>query len=82
MFFHVLLDGGEWSSSLTGLVSTSDIIVQIRGWVNHTIGFDPMKRGFARSGKRNNHSAVVQPVSCSLYRTKCIGNGSTGESYV
>jgi hypothetical protein len=66
MFFHVLLDGGEWSSSLTGLVSTSDIIVQIRSWVDHT-------GGVAHSGKRSNYSAVVQTVYWSLYWTKCIG---------
>jgi len=30
MFFHVLLDGGEWSSSLTGLISTFDIQGRIK----------------------------------------------------
>ena len=82
MFFHVLLDGGERSSSLTGLVSTSDIIIQIRGWVDRTGRFDARKGGFARSGGRNNYSAVVQPVSWSLYRTNCICNSSTDESNV
>jgi hypothetical protein len=82
MFFRVLLDGGERSSSLTGLVSTSDIIIQIRGWVDHTGSFGAMKRGFARSGRRNSYSAVVQPVSWSLYRTKCIGNSSKDGSNV
>jgi hypothetical protein len=82
MFLHVLLDGGEWLSSLTSLGSTSDIIVEIRGGVDHRGGYDAVKLGFARSGKRNNYSTVVQPVSWSLYWTKCIGNGSTDQSNV
>ena len=82
MFFHVLLDGGERSSSLTGLGSTSDIIIQMRGWVDHRGGFDAVKRGFARSGKRNNYSAVVQLVSWSHYGKERGGNSITDESNV
>jgi hypothetical protein len=50
--------------------------------LDHRGGFRAVKRAFARSGKRNNYSAVVQPLCWSLYRTKCIGNSSTGESNV
>jgi len=48
--------------------------------VDHIGGFDAVKRGFARSGKRNNCFAVVQPVSWSHYRMKRSDNGSTDES--
>jgi hypothetical protein len=66
MFFHVLLEGGEWPSSFTGLGSTSDTTVQIRGWVDHTGVFSAVKRGFASFGKRNIYSAVVHSVSWPL----------------
>lgn len=59
----VLSDGGELSSSLTGLGRTSDIIIQIRCWVDHRGGFDAVKGGLVRAGKLNTDSAAVQPLS-------------------
>lgn len=82
MFVHILSDGGEWSSSLTGLGRTSDINIEIRCWVDHRGGFDAVKRGLVRAGRLNTDFAVVQPLSWSLYRTKCSGNSSADEGNV
>jgi len=52
------------------------------GWADYRGGFDAVERGFAPSGKRNNYSTVVQPVSWSHYRMKRSDNSSTDESNV